>query len=1236
MLPCFRFRLRSHIFPLVALVVLTLPPTGRAGSDASPDEARWKDGELRAPLPADAAKRAAAIEQAIAFGRSRGQLRPAGTPVTHVAPTTAPPSIRPAATSRPAPRRAPAAADPGSASWLRDLQERLRGAEQALDTPGAKSPASALEPEPVAIEAPAPIALPTTITFDGIDDTGWDPGAPDIAVGPEHIVLATTDRFAVMDKCGNTLLSELFRDFLILPPTRIYYTPKVVYDPWTPRWIMLYIGTENDYSNSVLYIAASHTADPLGQWSAWEIPTNAFFPGLKDSPAVAVTPDEVYITYNQFNLSTFAYEQVVMLELVKADVYAFNILTLFNRMGMTNPNDGSIAFSILPAQMRTFSGDMWFVNSVPFGDNFFTLWKLSGPPGVSSLIGYDVPTIPYTAPPDMTQPNATLVDAGECRFSDAVYASGKLYGTFARNNAGSPTVQIQQIDVVTLDDTGTFIGGADHKAYPTVDIDENDQVTFAYCITGAARFLSVAYNILAFPVVGIDAGVVMVGQANFSSGASPYRWGPYFGAALDPSDDRTVWIHGSYASNSPANSWTTRVGQATAFTEATLSVSSLTPVYVSGYEGGPFSPGQIDFELSNTGATNAVWTLSGVPSWLTAEALKGSLDPGATETISLFVNASANSLGAGDYFSIVTFSTCTGDGGASSPVELGVGLDGSCPGARITLAPPLPPTSSTSSGAPMEYGAFVTAIEDVNVCAIGIEADIDLPQNITATIYRADGTTRLASIASAITTAIEDASTVHYIPLSASLEACQEYDIAIGFGAGATIPYWDDSAPGLLPGDAGGMIRVRDAEIAGSAASTFLPRIVLIAEGGACANTTDLNAGAGAGVEATVGSGQGLFVSPERTVRLCSLGLDADLTPGTTLTARVYSVFGVSRVALLAEGTTVVTSPAFTFHDVPISQVLLSGGQYDLEIELEGTGVWWSYTTPPAVIPYSVDNTILVYGGEAAGVLTATLPHLRVGWNEMSPGAPFALVKPGDPYPSPTTSSGSLGHGAYITSLIDQEIYGIGVLADVPEGLPITAYVYEATGTTRGPLLSSGVVNSNAAGTQWHDVPLSASLSATGEYDIMFSAPGVTSWPYWLDTSGLPYDVYGTFRVRDAEAGGFIGTGFLAHMRVHACNPVLTAVGDGPQRAPMLLDPPAPNPATGMVRFGYSIDEAGEVDIAIYDARGARVADVSRLHRTGAGRDAAEFDTRKLASGVYFVRLTTRAKSTSRKFVVTH
>ncbi|OZC02015.1 T9SS type A sorting domain-containing protein [Rubricoccus marinus] len=69
------------------------------------------------------------------------------------------------------------------------------------------------------------------------------------------------------------------------------------------------------------------------------------------------------------------------------------------------------------------------------------------------------------------------------------------------------------------------------------------------------------------------------------------------------------------------------------------------------------------------------------------------------------------------------------------------------------------------------------------------------------------------------------------------------------------------------------------------------------------------------------------------------------------------------------------------------------------------------------------------------------------------------------------------------------------------------------------------------------------------------------------------------------------------------------------------LGVPQPNPVRGIVRVPYSVGEAGEVRVALYDALGREVAVLASGERAS-GAHEATLDTESLAAGVYVVRMT--------------
>jgi virginiamycin B lyase len=96
-------------------------------------------------------------------------------------------------------------------------------------------------------------------------------------------------------------------------------------------------------------------------------------------------------------------------------------------------------------------------------------------------------------------------------------------------------------------------------------------------------------------------------------------------------------------------------GQGTTTVTATLTVNPPPPVLqvtpatnivASGPQGGPFSPPSISYVLSATGGS-VNFSISGVPTWLTASATSGTASSGTTVTFT--VNSNASSLTAGTF-----------------------------------------------------------------------------------------------------------------------------------------------------------------------------------------------------------------------------------------------------------------------------------------------------------------------------------------------------------------------------------------------------------------------------------------------------------------------------------------------------------------------------------------------------------------------------------------------------------
>ncbi|MEJ2720152.1 MAG: T9SS type A sorting domain-containing protein [bacterium] len=1215
----------------------------RNNTDKNNDVAHWKIGELVAPLPADPARRAEAIRAAKEAGRARAAARgvPAAAGVV-IAEGVAQPEPVGARRSSGIESRSRRASAPPFATPLPMPDEPFQPTVEELRKM-AEMPVDVFDP------AQTPAAPGRMGYFDAIDFTGWTPASPDIAAGPEHILAATTDVFAVYDKCGQWIDGGIFSDYFGISSAYTVYDPRVVYDDWHGRWLMAYIA--NDFTNdlSKIVVAVSETADLRDGWACWYVvgfPTAGSF---ADNMYMAVDPEAIYFTFNEYNFVSYAFEGAKIVAFDKLDVYACQGASYRSFTGLTNPGDATDAFAVRPAQMHSYPGEMYFFNTKSGGGTIATVWWIEDPLGTPTVGSQSVTMGTYALPPVMRQPNGSYVNGGDCRVADLVYDGGYLYTTFSIyfNQAGNDlsAAKVSKIGVSPVAySTGTaFVVYNCYVSYPSLDVDEYGRVglTYTYCSNLITSYLSTYYRVTDFES-DVDGGLLAMGSANFTLGGSgtisnPYRWGNYTGCAIDPVDNRTFWIIGARADDDPTPSWQTRVYAVSGFAESDLEIDPSSSV-TAGVPGGPFVNELLPVTLSNTGETDLHWQIDSHPEWLTPSATSGQIPPAGSQVLSFFVNEAARELPVGEYIQLVPFTNCTGDVSSACWMNLTIVEPVSCATAAIPLNPDI--TNGLLMYSDDEWSLYVTALEDIDVCAIGMTLADPEPLEITCSVYEADGTTRGPLVHFNSQVAVEDVEGTYLVPMDVSLSACEDYEIV--FTHPATIGHSSyDETEFTYPFDANGLIRVTQSAKNGVPSNTQHPSITVFGRA-ACdellGHNSDLQPFGTAYTLSTTNSSVGMFVTARENLYLCSVDFEADLVRGDWLVARLYEASGNTRGAMVAEGFLPVETGGRVEHEVPIHALVEAGQDYNISLYISETGYWPAVSEAGITMPYDVDGIFDVRKSESGGTASTSLPHIRLNWDEIAVrGVPFDLAKSSDGIPPPYSGSGALDYGAFVEPSAEQEIYSLGVYADIHEGTFVVARIYEVTpGGARAALLTEGMLQSGGSGPRWHDVPVALTWLPSHRYDLSIVCSNSTEYRYWTDKTGMPYTPYGTIEVQDAESGGDPGGTTLIHLRVNACDDVMTAIGDRPPVfTPFSLEAPVPNPVNGVVRFHYSIDVPGAVDLEIYDVAGRRVATVFKGRSVDVGPGTAGYDTSGLASGVYFLKLTCGGKAVTRKIVVT-
>jgi hypothetical protein len=222
------------------------------------------------------------------------------------------------------------------------------------------------------------------VAFDAIDasdcctGTGFAafvPPDPDMAAGPNHVIVVVNSTFEVFDKQGKSLTGPIqFATFF--DPTRggtdpgageptpgctafafqfgaqrsAVFDPDVVYDEAADRFVIGIDGDGTDYC-----VAATQTNDPTGAWNRFGFSTDvkrAFF----DFPHMGVGVDAIYMGSNQFGGALRFGFQGRVFAMDKNDLYSGTTLDVVTRelapAGMEGPRNTKLDSTPQPAQLH--------------------------------------------------------------------------------------------------------------------------------------------------------------------------------------------------------------------------------------------------------------------------------------------------------------------------------------------------------------------------------------------------------------------------------------------------------------------------------------------------------------------------------------------------------------------------------------------------------------------------------------------------------------------------------------------------------------------------------------------------------------------------------------------------------------------------------------------------------------------------------------------------------------------
>ena len=436
--------------------------------------------------------------------------------------------------------------------------------------------------DPSRFLGPARVAGPPGLlrSFEGILQTTNIPPDPILAVGPNHLMALVNRFFAVFTKDGSNL-QQIYGPtwFNNVAPGNNAFDPKVIYDHFDDRWVMVWLAVDRDTLNptSHILISVSDDSDPNGTWCNFATrgdlngsTTSGFW---SDYQGLGFDEDAVYVVPNQFPFESGSVH-VKLRILPKSDLYdpSCPAVTYTDFWDLRDPDNLSTpVFTVRPAVTFGSPGVEYLINDSRFTTGTtMTLWSLTNPLSPTpTLTAADVPVTTRLSPPNANQlgGSSILISVGGARVRNLVYRDGSVW---TAHSVADATGQYARARYVRIDVTGptlledvSFGSSGCWLYYPAITADANDNMSMVYNQSCLDTYIDIRYTGRRPADSELrPSAMLKAGEANYVKdfGSGRNRWGDYSGVAIDPADPTRTWMYSEYAS-SPANTWSTWFGE---------------------------------------------------------------------------------------------------------------------------------------------------------------------------------------------------------------------------------------------------------------------------------------------------------------------------------------------------------------------------------------------------------------------------------------------------------------------------------------------------------------------------------------------------------------------------------------------------------------------------------------------------------------------------------------------------
>ena len=394
--------------------------------------------------------------------------------------------------------------------------------------------------------------------FIGFADTGWMPPDPDLAVGPNHVVVAVNGGVKFYTKAGVQTFTDTLNGFFAeVGGNDFVFDPVNLWDIHSNRFIMA--ATEHDGSGDYICVAVSDDTDPNGTWHKYRFNVDSLG-NFVDFPDLGVDDEAIYVTTDYFSSPVgnriHIFPKAPMLVGDPVQLKSIKTSSDWRSLGAVKTYDVDA-----PAQ--------YFASAWTGSSTRIAIDAVRNPLGTPTrdTINLTVPT--FSDPPSAQQKGTSnRLDTIDTRIKNGVYRNGRLYFAHTIGQSNTARVRWYEIDprgwpasgdTPVLVDSGTFdLGAGQHNWFGDISVDADGSVAIAMNQSSSADYPFISRAVRR---AGDTSGTfrVPVRLQESPAGYNGSRWGDYSGIDEDPVEPGVFWSHHEYCA--AANSWRTWIGR---------------------------------------------------------------------------------------------------------------------------------------------------------------------------------------------------------------------------------------------------------------------------------------------------------------------------------------------------------------------------------------------------------------------------------------------------------------------------------------------------------------------------------------------------------------------------------------------------------------------------------------------------------------------------------------------------